>query len=70
MRCRPEQPAQGRREERARQQLEQLLDQRGAAKHQCDSISREDPHAAVEQAQAALEIAQAEHQAHIGRAHV
>ncbi|MEB3167339.1 MAG: AAA family ATPase [Synechococcaceae cyanobacterium] len=47
--------------ERARQQLEHLLDQRGAAKHQCDSISREDPHAAVEQARVQLEAAETAH---------
>jgi DNA repair exonuclease SbcCD ATPase subunit len=47
--------------EAAREQLEQLLDQRGAAKQQCDSISAADPHAAVEQARAQLEVAEAAH---------
>lgn len=47
--------------ERARQRLEQLLDQRGAAKQQCDSISVEDPHGAVEQARVRLEAAEAAH---------
>ena len=47
---------------RARQELEQLLDQRGAAKQQCDSISGEDPYGAVEQARAQLEAAEAAHQ--------
>ncbi|MEB3307630.1 MAG: AAA family ATPase [Cyanobacteriota bacterium] len=40
---------------------EELLDQRGAAKQRCDSISREDPFAAVEQARLQLETAEAEH---------
>lgn len=40
---------------------EQLLDQRGAAKQRCDSISIEDPFAAREQAQYQLEMAQADH---------
>jgi uncharacterized protein YhaN len=40
---------------------EQLLDQRGAAKQRCDSISAEDPFAAVEQAQLQLELAEADH---------
>jgi uncharacterized protein YhaN len=40
---------------------EQLLDQRGAAKQRCDSISAEDPFAAVEQARLQLETAQADH---------
>ena len=41
---------------------EELLDQRGAAKQRCDSISSQDPFAAVEQARLQLEIAEAEHQ--------
>lgn len=40
---------------------EQLLDQRGAAKQRCDSISAEDPFAAVEQARLRLETAEADH---------
>lgn len=40
---------------------EQLLDQRGAAKQRCDSISNEDPFAAVEQARLQLETAEADH---------
>ena len=40
---------------------EQLLDQRGAAKQRCDSISAEDPYAAVEQARLQLETAEADH---------
>jgi len=40
---------------------EQLLDQRGAAKQRCDTISSDDPFAAVEQARLQLEIAEAEH---------
>lgn len=40
---------------------EQLIDQRGAAKQRCDSISAEDPFAAVEQARLQLETAQADH---------
>jgi DNA repair exonuclease SbcCD ATPase subunit len=40
---------------------EQLIDQRGAAKQRCDSISSEDPFAAVEQARLQLETAQADH---------
>jgi DNA repair exonuclease SbcCD ATPase subunit len=40
---------------------EQLLDQRGAAKQRCDSISSEDPFAAVEQARLQLETAEADH---------
>jgi uncharacterized protein YhaN len=38
-----------------------LLDQRGAAKQRCDSISREDPYAAVEQVRLQLELAEADH---------
>ena len=41
--------------------LQQLLDQRGAAKQRCDSISGDDPFAAVEQARLQLETAQADH---------
>ena len=41
---------------------EALLDQRGAAKQRCDSISSQDPFAAVEQARLQLETAEAEHQ--------
>ena len=41
---------------------EELLDQRGAAKQRCDSISSQDPFAAVEQARLQLETAEAEHQ--------
>ena len=40
---------------------EQLLDQRGAAKQRCDSISAEDPFAAVEQARLQQETAEEEH---------
>lgn len=40
---------------------EQLLDQRGAAKQRCDSISNDDPFAAVEQARLQLETAEADH---------
>lgn len=40
---------------------EELLDQRGAAKQRCDSISAEDPYAAVEQARLRLELAEADH---------
>jgi len=40
---------------------EQLLDQRGAAKQRCDSISAQDPYAAVEQARLQLETAEADH---------
>ena len=39
----------------------ELLDQRGAAKQRCDSISSQDPFAAVEQARLQLETAEAEH---------
>ncbi len=41
--------------------IEELLDQRGAAKQRCDTISGDDPFAAVEQARLRLEIAQADH---------
>jgi uncharacterized protein YhaN len=41
--------------------IEQLLDQRGAAKQRCDSISSNDPFAAVEQARRLLETAEADH---------
>jgi hypothetical protein len=44
------------------QRIAQLLDQRGAAKQRCDSISSEDPFAAVEQAGLQLETAEVEHQ--------
>jgi DNA repair exonuclease SbcCD ATPase subunit len=40
---------------------EQLLDQRGAAKQRCDSISSEDPYAAVERARVQVESAEADH---------
>ena len=40
---------------------ERLLDQRGAAKQRCDSISSADPFAAIEQARLQLEIAEADH---------
>ena len=40
---------------------EELLDQRGAAKQRCDSISSEDPFAAVERARLQLETAEADH---------
>jgi DNA repair exonuclease SbcCD ATPase subunit len=40
---------------------EQLIDRRGAAKQRCDSISAEDPFAAVEQARLQQETAEAEH---------
>ena len=43
-------------------QIEQLIDQRGAAKERCDSISKEDPYAAIEKANAQLEIAQSDYQ--------
>jgi len=43
------------------QRIELLLDQRGAAKQRCDSISAEDPFAAVEQARLQLETAEADH---------
>lgn len=39
---------------------EELLDQRGAAKQSCDSISSQDPYAAVEQARLQLETADAD----------
>ena len=42
-----------------RQEL--LLDQRGAAKQRCDTISSENPYAALEQAQLQLETAEADH---------
>ena len=42
-------------------QQEQLIDQRGAAKQRCDSISAADPFAAVEQARLQLETAEADH---------
>lgn len=42
-------------------QQEQLIDQRGAAKQRCDSISAEEPFAAVEQARLQLETAEADH---------
>ena len=41
--------------------IEELLDQRGAAKQRCDTISAEDPFAAVEQARLRLENAEADH---------
>jgi uncharacterized protein YhaN len=41
--------------------VELLLDQRGAAKQRCDSISATDPYAAVEQARLQLENAAADH---------
>ena len=44
------------------QQIEQLIDQRGAAKERCDNISKNDPFAAIEQANALLEIAQSDYQ--------
>jgi uncharacterized protein YhaN len=47
--------------EATRRQIEQLIDQRGAARQRCDSISADDPHAAVEQARVQLESAEAEH---------
>jgi len=40
---------------------ERLLDQRGAAKQRCDTISSDDPFAAVEQARLQLETAEADH---------
>lgn len=40
---------------------ERLLDQRGAAKQRCDSISSADPFAAIEQARLQLEVAEADH---------
>ena len=40
---------------------EQLIDQRGGAKQRCDSISADDPYAAVEQARLQLEMAEADH---------
>ena len=40
---------------------EELIDQRGAAKQRCDSISNDDPFAAVEQVRLQLETAEAEH---------
>ena len=58
-----------REQQRLREQMEnltrrqeELLDQRGAAKQRCDSISSQDPFAAVEQARLQLETAEAEHQ--------
>ena len=42
--------------------IEQLIDQRGAAKQRCDNISNDDPYAAAEQAMAQLEAAEADHQ--------
>jgi DNA repair exonuclease SbcCD ATPase subunit len=47
--------------EAARRQVEQLIDQRGAARQRCDSISDDDPHAALEQARVQLENAETEH---------
>ena len=41
--------------------MEELLVQRGAAKQRCDSISADDPFAAVEQARLQLENAEADH---------
>ena len=41
-------------------QIEQLIDQRRAAKQRCDSISAEDPYAAVEQDRVQLELGEAE----------
>ncbi len=41
--------------------IEQLIDQRGAAKQRCDSISSSDPFAAVEQARLQLGLAEADH---------
>ena len=43
----------------SRQEL--LIDKRGAAKQRCDSISSEDPFAALEQARLQLETAEADH---------
>ena len=43
-----------------KERIEQLLDQRGAAKQRCDSISNDDPFASVEQARAQLEAAEAD----------
>jgi DNA repair exonuclease SbcCD ATPase subunit len=40
---------------------EQLIDKRGAAKQRCDSISAEDPFAAVEQARLQLDTAESDH---------
>ncbi|NDC35659.1 MAG: hypothetical protein EBZ51_09855, partial [Synechococcaceae bacterium WB9_2_112] len=40
---------------------EQLLDQRGAAKQRCDTISGDDPFAAVERARLQVETAEADH---------
>ena len=40
---------------------EQLLGQRGAARQRCDSISADDPYAALEQARLQLETAKADH---------
>jgi len=47
--------------EALRRRQETLIDQRGGAKQRCDSISAEDPFAAVEQARLQLETAEAEH---------
>ena len=46
--------------ENLQRQIEQLIDARGAAKQRCDSISNEDPYAALEQARAQLEAAEAD----------
>lgn len=56
-----EQQSLAQRIEGSRGQIEQLIDQRGAARQRCDSISEEDPHAAVEQARVQLESAADEH---------
>ena len=48
--------------EALQQRIEQLIDERGAAKQRCDSISNEDPFAAVELARAQLEVAQGDAQ--------
>ena len=46
-----------------RRQIEQLIEQRGAARQRCDSLSEDDPHAAEEQARVQLEQAEREHRA-------
>ncbi|MEB3333020.1 MAG: hypothetical protein VKI83_11080 [Synechococcaceae cyanobacterium] len=47
--------------EAVQRRIEQLIDQRGAAKQRCDSISNDDPYAAAEQARTQLEAAEADH---------
>jgi uncharacterized protein YhaN len=48
--------------EAVQRQIEQLIDRRGAAKQRCDSISDQDPYAAVEQARVQLEAASTDYE--------